>query len=278
MDLVESVNPMMYHQIGGGAMSECHQHRIRQFPAYGVQRVVPRCQYAKLTNCRPFWGKRQKLLHHKHQCPGNCSVPVRPWEVHSWDCPLVIYRHLNSSIQFYQVMKGLQCTMQSSNFWFFKHHRDVKLRISMETAVLIIGNSWDGSVLLGDLVLERDQLSACTFSSSLEGKALQEGQPTTTLCNPLLLVPHKRLRSRWRQQLSTAIPGHCPLPGLAFVSCHAPQEWNRMVCPMQTKGFSSHGHLPTIPGVRHITAWPRGRSEKWLYPSDVSWCTLLPGK
>lgn len=66
----------------------------------------------------------------------------------------------------------------------------------METAVLIIGNSWDGSVLLGDLVLERDQLFACTLSSSLEGKALQEGQPTTMLCNPLLLVPHKRLRSR----------------------------------------------------------------------------------
>lgn len=74
------------------------------------------------------------------------------------------------------------------------------------------------------------------------------GRATTTLCNPLLLVPHKRLRSRWRQQLSTAIPGHCPLPGLAFVSCHAPQGWNRMVCPMQTKGFSSHGHLPTVPG------------------------------
>lgn len=47
----------------------------------------------------------------------------------------------------------------------------------METAVLIIGNSWDGSVLPGDLVLERDQLFACILSFSLEGKLLQEGQP-----------------------------------------------------------------------------------------------------
>lgn len=47
----------------------------------------------------------------------------------------------------------------------------------METAVLITGNSWDGSVLPGDLVLERDQLFACTLSFGLEGKVLQEGQP-----------------------------------------------------------------------------------------------------
>lgn len=102
----------------GGAMSECHQHKIRQFPAYGVQRVVPRCQYAKLTNCRPFWGKRQKLLHHKHQCPGNCSVPVRPWEVHSWDCPLVIYRISIAAFSFTKWWKvcNAQCNLAISDF------------------------------------------------------------------------------------------------------------------------------------------------------------------
>lgn len=59
-------------------------------------------------------------------------------------------------------MKDLKCTrVQPSYFRFLWHHQDVKLRISMETAGLIIGNSLDGSVLSGDLSeIQRICLSA----------------------------------------------------------------------------------------------------------------------
>lgn len=129
----------------------------------------------------------------------------------------------------------------------------------METAVLITGNSWDGSVLPGDLVLERDQLFACTLSFGLEGKVLQEGQPPhcATCCSwcPTSAWEVGKDSSCQQQFQATALS----LALLSYPAMHH-KGWNRRVCPVQTKGFSSHGHLPTI------MAWPRGRRKQVALP------------
>lgn len=49
-----------------------------QFWALGHSEWLLGCQFSKLTNCRPFWVEKQKVLHHKDQCPGNCPVPTWP--------------------------------------------------------------------------------------------------------------------------------------------------------------------------------------------------------
>lgn len=119
--------------------------------SFGTLWLVLRCQFSKLTNCRAFWVEKQKLFHHKDQCPGNCSCPTWPWKIQCWDSALVIdmltvtwarvglddhsrslptilfYSILIYSVSIiffllYQAMKDLKCTtIQSSYFWFIWH-------------------------------------------------------------------------------------------------------------------------------------------------------------
>lgn len=49
-----------------------------------------------------------------------------------------------------------------------------------------------------------------------------------------------------------APPGTIPFPGLVFSPSSAPQGQSRRACPTPTKGFSSHGHQQTTPGVKYL--------------------------
>lgn len=90
----------------------------------------------------------------------------------------------------------------------------------METVGFIIGNSLDGSVLSGDLVLERYQVFACPLLFRTEGQAARGGA-ATSLYNLLLPgVPQAP-----KEQVKTVVViSHSrsePSPCLAFTSCPA---------------------------------------------------------
>lgn len=127
----------------------------------------------------------------------------------------------------------------------------------METVGFIIENSLDGSVLSVDLGLERYQVFACTLLSGTELQAAP-GRVTTLLYNLLLPGAPQPQKEQAKTVVIIRYSRSEPSRHLAFATCFAPQEQSSRICPIQTVGFSFHGHQQAIPGVRCPTAWSRG--------------------